>query len=117
MTTFKKVVGETKVCVVTGLQAARVRNCASIAMKDKRFSVAPKCLGWHLGPPSFLFLSRQCVKLTTHFHLGQNLNNVQSYLHSFICPHVSTTIAVTSLTHNCCLHPKGLSDYDRNVIG
>jgi len=100
MTTFEKVVGETKVCIVTGLQAAKVRNCGSIAMKDKRFFLAPKGLAWHLGPPSFLFLSRQGVKLTTHFQLGQNLHNVQNYLHSFICP--------PSL---------GLSDYDTSVIG
>jgi hypothetical protein len=88
MTTLEKVVGETKVCVVTGLQAVKVRNCPSIATKGKRFFLAPKRLGWHLGPPSFLFLSRQGEKLITHFHLGQNLNNVQSYLHSFIYPHV-----------------------------
>jgi len=61
MTTFEKVVEETKVCVVTVLQAAQVRNCASIAMKGKRFFLVPKNLDWHLSPPSFLFLSRQCV--------------------------------------------------------
>jgi hypothetical protein len=42
MTTFEKIVGETKVCVVTGLQAAQVRNCGSTAMKGKRFFLAPK---------------------------------------------------------------------------
>jgi len=100
MTTSEKIVGETKVCVVTGLQVAQVRNCGSTAMKGKRFFLAPKRLDWHMGSPRFLFLSRQGVKLTTHFHLRQNLYNVQSYLHSFICP--------PSL---------GLSGYDTNVIG
>jgi hypothetical protein len=44
MTTFEKVVEETKVCVLTVLQAAQVRNCALIAMKGKRFFLVPKNL-------------------------------------------------------------------------